>query len=691
MEYNYDECVEKLKEFLQTHHDIKNTEDTKPKYYSLVDEMIYNGGQTLQVDFDDLIAFDNDLAYQYLNTPNGILTAPNKALSAVVTEQCHPINEKEYFLRFYNLPKTHTTKVKDITEIQIHKMTQITGVITLASYRDFYMKEAMYACERCGEYVTIMSDNYFTAKKPIKCPNPACGRNGPFKLVDEYCKSILIQTLKVNDFPEDMKNGEMPEDFDCIVEGDLVGKALPGNKVEVVGVVALKQTSIGKGEAKSPIFTKYLRGMNIRVIGVEEELSNITDEEIEEIQKISETQNLKQLLINSFCPTITERDYAKYALLLQAFGRPQTIFEDGTKLRGDSHILLIGDPGTGKSQLIQFATKLSVRGIFATGKGVTGAGLTGSAVQLSDRRWTIQPGVLSLADGGIAGIDEFTRMELGDRDAIHTALEQQEIPQHKAGLKVTLQARCAVCATANPIHDRFDSHKSFPEQFNLPSTILGRFDLIFCFIDDKKHDAKIAKHVTNVHAKGSKVLKSNGEIPVEMMRKYITYARKNIFPKYDDDVLVKIQDWYIKTRSQGGGDKPTTATTRQLEAILRLVYANARMRLSDKIEERDYEDVIKLYEEARKIMIDPETNQFDVDMIETGRPKSQQDKMVIIMNIISQKDKQNNNEGAIVKEIYEDTRAENIPDSFTRKIIEELKQKGEVYEPRPDRLKLTLV
>jgi len=691
LKYNYEESINKFKEFFQTYHDPKNTEDLKPKYYKAIDGMVANDEVSLLVDFDDIIDFDNDLADQYLNEPNLTIPAPNEGLKLAVTEQIHPQKEKKYFVRVHNLPKTHTLKVKDIAEDQVHKLIQITGVVTLASYKDFYMHEAMYSCAKCGEYIPIKSDNYFVANKPLECTNPACGRKGPFKIVDQYCKSTLIQTLKINDFPEDMKSGEIPEDFDCIVEGDLVGKVLPGNKVEVVGVLALKQTTVGRGETKSPVYTKYLKGMHIRPIGVEEELSNITDEEIEEIKKIAQTPNLKQLMISSFCPLITERDYAKYALLLQAFGRPQKILDDGTKIRGDSHILLMGDPGTGKSQLIQFATKLSARGIFATGKGVTSAGLTGSAVQLSDRRWTIQPGVLSLADGGIAGIDEFSRMEMGDRDAIHTALEQQEVPQHKAGLKVTLQARCAVCATANPIHDRFDNHKPFTEQFNLPSTIIGRFDMIFCIIDDTKQDDAIAKHVTNVHAKGNKVLKANGEIPIDLMRKYITYARKNIFPEYDDGVLVSIQEWYKKTRCQGGGDKPTTATTRQLEAILRLVYANARMRLSNKIEDRDFRDVMQLYEEARKIMIDPETNNFDVDMIETGRPKSQRDKITIVMGIIQQNDKKYNGEGAKTSEIYEDARAEGIPDTFIRKTIEDLKQKGDVYEPRPDRLKLTLI
>jgi len=688
VKYSNDELIEKFTSFLQSFRDV-----AEPKYHPLIDEMHSKGEVSLEVDFDDLIEFDPDVAEMYLQEPDIVFSSSCLALKAVVKLQCNPRKEKDYFFRIYNLPKTQICKVKDITDEHVRKMVQITGIITLASYRDFFMKEAVYTCDRCGEYHTITNDNYFIAKKPITCTNPACKRNGPFTLVTNYSKPVLIQTLKINDFPEDLKNGEMPEDFDCIVESDLVGKVLPGNKVEVVGMIFLKQTASAKGDAKSPIFTKYLKGVNLKVIGIEQELSHITEEEEEEILELSKKENLKDILISSFAPTIKGYENIKYALILQAFGCPQKVFPDGTKLRGDSHILLIGDPSTGKSQLTYFATKLSPRGIFCTGRGVTGAGLTGSATQLSDRRWTIQPGVLSLTDGGIAGIDEMGRMEENDREAIHTALEQQEIPQHKAGLKVTLQARCAVVASANPTHDRFDRNKPFAEQFSMPVTILTRFDFIFCFTDDPdvNKDLMIADHITSVRAFGEKALEGNGGIPVQTMRKYIMYARKNVFPEFNKEVLDAMNKWYVQIRQQGGKGKPMSATTRQIDALQRLIYANARMRLSNKVEMRDYVDVVKLYEEARKIMIDPETNEFDVDMIEMGRPKSQQDKMTIIMDIISKLDKKNNDEGAMVKEVYEDTRAENIPDSFTRKIIEELKTKGDVYEPRPDRLKLTLV
>lgn len=689
MKYNSEEITEKFVSFLQSFRDV-----AEPIYPPLIKEMYFKDQVSLDVDFDDIMEIDTDLAEQYIEEPEIVFPALCTALKEVVKLQCNPQKDKEYFVRVFNLPKTQIAKIRDITEEHVHKLVQITGVVTLASYRDFFIREAVYSCERCGEYITVVNDNYFVAKKPITCSSPACKRNGPFKLVTKYSKPVLIQTLKINDFPEDLQNGEMPEDFDCIVEGDLVGKVLPGNKVEVVGIVSLKQASVGKvGDAKSPIFTKYMKGFSLRVIGVEQELSDITDEEVEEIQELSEKPNLREILISSFAPTIKGYENIKYALLLQAFGCPQKVFSDGTKLRGDSHILLIGDPSTGKSQLTYFATKLSPRGIFCTGRGSSGAGLTGSATQLGDRRWTIQPGVLSLTDGGIAGIDELGRMEQSDREAIHTALEQQEIPQHKAGLKVTLQSRCAVVASANPVHDRFDRNKPFAEQFSLPVTILTRFDFIFCFTDDPnlEKDLMIAEHITSVRAYGEKAIQNNGCIPVQKMRKYIMYARKNIFPEFDKDVLDAMKNWYGKTRQQGGGGKPMSATTRQVEAIQRLVYANARMRLSKKVEMCDYEDVIKLYEDSRKIMIDPETNEFDVDMIETGRPKSQQDKISIIIDIISKLDQKNNNEGAMVKEVYEDTRAENISDAFTRKIIEELKQKGDVYEPRPDRLKLSLL
>ena len=273
-------------------------------------------------------------------------------------------------------------------------------------------------------------------------------------------------------------------------------------------------------------------------------------------------------------------------------------------------------------------------------------------------------------------------------------MEQQTISIAKAGIIATLNARASILAAANPKRGRFDSYKPLGEQIDLLPTLLSRFDLIFILTDKPKEaeDKKIAEHILKLHSDEEDAI-----IPLletEMIRKYAIYSKKTIQEiSLTEEAKNRLLEFYVSIRKKGEEkNTPIPITARQLESLIRLSESRARMRLSDKVMVEDVEDIIQLYMKSiEEVGKDPETGEIDIDMIMTGRSKSQRDKITIIMDIISNLDKKNNNDGALTSDVYEEARAENISDSFTRKIIDELKQKGDVYEPRPDRLKLTLL
>jgi replicative DNA helicase Mcm len=685
MKLTYEEIVDRFEELYEAYPDV-----SEPKYKKLIDKMKIEGKTSLFINFDDIIEFDFNLSEQILDNPEFVLPGATDALKKVFGAE----PDKRMTARLFNLPSTQRVDVKDIRAVNINKFIQVEGVVRRTTEVKPEIIEAVFKCDRCGELITVVQDNpYF--KSPVTCTSPACGRNGPFTLMKMHSTFVDWQTIKIQEKPEKLRGGQLPRAIDCIIRDEIVDTAQAGNVVNVVGILKTVQETLGKGGAKKTTFNKLLEVNSIEIKEKDIQDLEISEEDEEKILELASDPKICENITNSIAPSIYGNEHVKYAVALQLFSSEARLLHDGTRIRGDSHILLVGDPGVAKSQILKYMNTVAPRSIYTSGKGTSAAGLTAAVIRdETSGTFALEAGALVIADNGIACIDEIDKMSSDDRSSIHEAMEQQTISIAKAGIIATLNARASILAAANPKRGRFDSYKPLGEQIDLLPTLLSRFDLIFILTDKPKEaeDKKIAEHILKLHSDEEDAI-----IPLletEMIRKYAIYSKKTIQEiSLTEEAKNRLLEFYVSIRKKGEEkNTPIPITARQLESLIRLSESRARMRLSDKVMVEDVEDIIQLYMKSiEEVGKDPETGEIDIDMIMTGRSKSQRDKITIIMDIISNLDKKNNNDGALTSDVYEEARAENISDSFTRKIIDELKQKGDVYEPRPDRLKLTLL
>ena len=380
-----------------------------------------------------------------------------------------------------------------------------------------------------------------------------------------------------------------------------------------------------------------------------------------------------------------------------------------------THNYLTNNVVSHNSQMISYVQNIAPRSVYTSGKGSSSAGLTAAAVRDDfgeGQQWTLEAGALVLADQGIAAVDELDKMAPDDRSAMHEGLEQQKISVSKAGINATLKSRCSLLGAANPKYGRFDQYEPIGEQIDLEPALISRFDLIFTVTDqpDEEHDKRLAEHILQTNYAGQlntqrsemstpditaeEVENQTDEvapaIDPELLRRYIAYAKRNCFPAMTDEAMETIRDFYVDLRTKGADeDAPVPVTARKLEALVRLSEASARVRLSDEVKAQDAERAVEITRSClQDIGVDPETGQFDADVVETGQSKSQRDRIKNLKQLIADIE-EDYEEGAPVDEVL--TRADDIgmEQSKAEHEIDKLKQKGEVYEPATDHLRTT--
>jgi replicative DNA helicase Mcm len=634
-------------------------------------QVIASGKKSLIVDYDEFIRFDPELARYILNEPLQVFEEATKILERMT--KIPRLN-----LRIKNVGES--VEIRNIRAEHLGKLIQIEGILVQAGQVRPEVNIATFRCKGCGEdYRVEQVGDFITA--PLSCANPNCKARGPnaFELILESTEFRDWQSIAVQEPPAKLRGGRMPRRIKGILRDDLVDVAVPGNHVVLTGVPRPLFS-----RKKERVMTTVFMVNYIEVLqkGVEE--AELTAEDIQQIEKLARDPWISHKIIHSIAPAIMGHDTIKEAIALQLFGCDPTVLADGTRIRGDIHILLSGEPGTAKSQILRWVADVAPRGVYTSGKKTTGAGLTATAVRDElGTGWNLEAGALVIADGGIACIDEFEKMPEEERGTMLESMEQQTISIAKAGIVATLNARTAVLAATNPKGGRFDKNYPVAMQLPLDPVLLSRFDLIFALKDEPKseEDHALAKHVIALHTKPHKAVKP--PIDKELLRKMIIYARKKIKPTFTDKEAQKlIEDFYVNWRKTGmaKGDV-LPITVRQLEAIIRLAKARARLRFSEKVSVEDVSraiDLVKYFLE--QVGMDVRTGVVDIDIIATGIPRSQREKINRIQQILDELEAEYG-EHIPIKELKKRAIENNISERFVDHYIEQETRRGTLYDP----------
>ena len=677
---------EKFVEFYKAFKDAKG----EYKYRKRISRMALEGSISLVIDFEDLLQFDEELASRLLDSPRETLDAASKAIKAVmkVENPDYAAMVEEFKARVRGLPDNYQVSIRNLRSRHIGKLIAVEGIVTKISPVKQLLIEAVFRCEECGGEIRVPQRER-TLEKPQFCPH--CDPEGKkkktkFELIVEKSKFIDWQKFVLQEKPEELPPGQLPRSLEVIVTEDLVDVVRPGDRAVVTGFLLAAKDRFQRREGP-PLFQVYMEANYVDVATRESLDVEITPDDERRILELAKRPDIRELIINSIAPSIYGYREIKTAIALLLFGGVPKVYPDGVRVRGDIHVLLIGDPGTAKSQLLRYVASIAPRGIYTTGKGATAAGLTAAVVrEKSTGDFYLEAGALVLADGGVACIDEFDKMDPRDRVSIHEAMEQQTVSIAKAGIVATLNARASVLAAANPAFGRYIPGRSITENIDLPPTILSRFDLIFVITDrpNRERDRQLAEYVLDFHRQRyPETLEAI--IPRELLKKYIAYARKYIKPRLSEEAKAKLVNFYVEMRARSEEpDSPITITPRQLEALVRLAEAHAKMALSEVVTEKDAEAAIDLMTYFLKsVGIDVETRKIDIDVVMTGQSRSQREKILILMDLIKEMIEENNGEPVKREDVIQRAVERGFDEAFVRKIIEKLHESGELIEPRP--------
>ena len=601
-------------------------------------------------------------------------------------------------IRFTNLPKK--TTIRNIRSDDINKFISVEGILRKITEVRPRVIEAVFKCP--AGHFTIKKQKYGKFIEPEGCATDGCTFK-KLELMAKRSKFVDSQKLRVQESPEGLRGGEQPQTLDIDVTDDLANRVAPGDRVIINGILRSMQRIV-RGE-KSTVFDIFLECNSIEIAEKEFEEVEIDEEAENEIKKLSTDPQIYRQITHSIAPTIYGNEDVKEAIALQIFGGIAKDMPDQTRLRGDIHVLLIGDPGIAKSQLLRYVVKLSPRAIYTSGQSSTSAGLTATAVkdEFGDGRWTLEAGALVLADMGIAAVDEMDKMEKGDRSALHEAMEQQTISVAKAGITATLKSRCALLGAANPKYGRFDMYGDISDQINMPASLLSRFDLIFIMTDqpEQKRDLAIAEHILKAHTVGEliaqhkktpipgvtdeyirqQLLPVMPDIDPVLFRKYVAYAKRSCFPLLSIEAKEALVTYYLKLRGIAAPNKPVPVTARQLEALVRLAEASARIRLSNTIVLADAERVIHIVDTClRQIAYDAKTGNFDIDKVVTGISKEKRDIVRVIKDAI--RDIGGEGRRASIDQVLEAVASKGFAHDKVREGIDMLLRNGEAMEPK---------
>ncbi|MBS3169636.1 minichromosome maintenance protein MCM [Candidatus Woesearchaeota archaeon] len=649
-------------------------------YYPQLLEAVRKGNIFFVLDFAELVKFNTELTDEILEDPENIL----KAGELAIKEFDLPKKVTKFSLRFKNLPASQKIKISEIRSRHLKKFVWIEGTVRNKTDVRPHVAASKFECPSCGNILTVLQlDNKY--KEPSRC---GCGRKGKFK---EISKELVDgQGLILEEITDDL-DGAQPKRINIFLKDDLVSpiserKSSPGSKILVVGWVSEVPTTLRSG-GQSTKFDLIVEANYTQPIEQDQNDVQISKKELHEIEQIAKDPQVLQRLVESIAPSIYGHEKIKEALVLQLAGGCRKIRPDGVATRGDMHMLLIGDPGSGKSQLLKRLSKIAPKARFTSGKGSTGAGLTASVVKDEFLGgWSLEAGTLVLANQGFAIIDEMDKMGKEDTSALHEALEQQTISIAKANIQATLRCETTVLAAANPKFGRFDPYDLVASQIDLPPTLINRFDLIFPVKDlpNREKDERTAGFILGLHKEPDKAV---SEISTDLLKKYFGYVRAKMNPKMTDEAITEIKAYYINMRNSGiseeGGIKSIPITARQLEALVRLSEARAKIRFSKTVDKADAQKAIELVDYClNQIAKDEKTGRIDIDRLSSTITASQRGTISIIKEIIDALEDQLSSKMIPLEMVIEAGKEKSINPETVNETIDKLRRSGDIFEPR---------
>ncbi len=672
------------------------------KYQVKINDIFSKGSNTLIIFYEDLLAFDSQIAELLRKDPETLLENATEAFRNILKFQGSKLTEKDYFVRIITKDDKSPLfiSLRGLRAKNIDNFIWTNGILVRSSTIRPKLIEATFECMTCKTQFEVLQLTS-KIKWPNFCINPRCKAKSQsdFRLVSKNSEFIDWQSVMIQEIPEDLPPGRIPRSVQAILTHDLVDIVKPGDRVKLMGtyksVLAQSTKSINSTLFKTFIDVNYIDPEDKSVGFIE-----LSKEDKKEIEKLSKEPMIQKKIARSISPVIYGREDLKMATALTLFGGTRKKRPGGGYKRGDIHLLFVGDPGTGKSEILKSAIEVSPRGLYTSGKGSSAVGLTAAVIKDTDTgQMNLEAGAIVLANGGVAAIDEFDKMETSDRSALHEAMEQQTVSIAKAGIVATLKAQTAIIAAANPRSGRYDRYKTPTQNIHLPPSLLSRFDLIFIVIDrpDPAKDAQMAEFILQNSMLGpndsfESKTGNIAPIPADLLKKYIKYARRTCHPVLTEEAKEEIKEFYLKLRGQyDSEDAIISILARNLDALVRLSEAYAKMALREKVVKNDVDEIIKLFKRYLKDTgYDETTGKIDMDRILVGQSRSSISKLDKMLTRL--------------KEIYEDGNwkalernnviqilelEEDLDEKWIKDALEELIKEGTLYEPRNNMLRFT--
>lgn len=618
---------------------------TSSYYLSKLEEIFTLEIPFLNVNCHHVLEFDANLYRQMISYPQEVIPAFDMAANELFytlypdATLPHQIN-----VRPYNVVKTLT--LRSLNPEDINHLVTISGMVIRCSNIIPEMTEAFFECSVCSASATVEVDRGRIVE-PSVCNH--CNTNYSFRLVHNRSQFIDKQQIKLQESPDDMPAGQTPYTVLLYACGDLVDAVQPGDRVTITGIyratpvrVNPKQRSV-KAVYRTHVDVVHFRKVDSKRLHDESKEFTFTPERIDELKALSRRPDVYERLAHSIAPSIYSHDDMKKGVLLQLFGGTKKDITNNQNakwrhFRSEINILLCGDPGTSKSQLLKFVHNIVPRGQYTSGKGSSAVGLTAYITKDADtKQLVLQTGALVLSDGGICCIDEFDKMSDATRSVLHEVMEQQTLSIAKAGIVCQLNARTSVLAAANPVESQWNKNKTIIENIQLEPTLMSRFDLIFLLLDpqDENYDRRLARHLVSLYYKTEEDDEDGDVLKIDLIKDYITYARQEILPKLTEVGGRALVEYYVEMRKIGAGRGQITAYPRQLESLIRLAEAHAKVRLSDLVQQVDVDEAIRLHREAiKQAATDPTSGKIDISILTTGLSGSNRKRRAELATVI---------------------------------------------------------